>query len=93
MKRILLTALLIVTANTASALQLSIKHNKDLPTPYELITKGKILDKEKLKTGVTYIIDWDNTDDIYRCAVFYDTSAKVQRARCFLAIQETITEN
>ena len=81
MKRILLTALLIVTANIASALQLSIQHNKDLPTPWELMSKGKILDKDKLKTGVSYIIDWDKTDDIYRCSIFFDTSFKVQRAR------------
>ena len=55
MKRQLLTALLIVTANTVSSLELSIKHNKNLPTPYELITNGKILEKTMLeKSGFRY---------------------------------------
>ena len=91
MKRILLTALLIVTANIASALQLSIQHNKDLPTPYELITKGKILNKETIKTGVTYIIDWDKTDDIYRCGLYWDTGDQLSVAKCYVSIQETKT--
>ena len=70
MKRILLTALLIVTANTASALQLSIQHNKDLPTPWELMSKGKIIDKRQLDKGYNlYYIAWDKTDDFYSCAI------------------------
>lgn len=71
MKRILLTALLIVTANTASALQLSIKHNKDLPTLWELMSKGKIIDKRKIEkgSGFIYYIAWDKTDDFYSCVL------------------------
>ena len=45
MKHPILTISLILFANTVAATSLSIKHNKDLPTPYELITKGKILYK------------------------------------------------
>ena len=87
MKRILLTALLIVTANTASALQLSIKHNNDLPTPHELITKGTILDKHSIKQGaMAYFVAWDKTDDIYWCYLSGRDRAFVQ---CQLAIQET----
>ena len=92
MKRILLTALLIVTANTVAATNLSIKHIEKLPTPYELITKGKILVKETVKNRVhNYIIAWDKTDDIYRCTIYMDVDAKVQRATCYLAIQATVT--
>ena len=71
MKRILLTALLIVTANTASALQLSIQHNKDLPTPWELMSKGKIIDKRQVDkgSGFVYYIAWDKTDDFYSCVI------------------------
>ena len=87
MKRILLTALLIVTANIASALQLAINHNKDLPTPHELITKGTILDKHPIKQGaMAYFVAWDKTDDIYWCYLSGRDSAYVQ---CKLAIQET----
>ena len=84
MKRLLLTALLIVTANIASALQLSIQHNKDLPTPHELITKGTILDKHPIKQGaMAYFIAWDKTDDIYSC------SLALIKAACYLIEQET----
>ena len=71
MKRILLTALLIVTANTASALQLSIKHNKDLPTPWQLMSKGKIIDQRKSEKSNSFIyyIAWDKTDDFYVCGL------------------------
>ena len=86
MKRQLLTALLIVTANTASSLELSIKHNKNLTTPYELITKGKILEKAMLeKSGFRYWIVWDKTDDIYNCAVSLFSSV------CILTEQQTKT--
>ena len=96
MKRILLTALLIVTANTVAATTLSIKHNKKLPTPYELITKGNILDKYKDEwDNVSYWIAWDKTDDIYFCSL--NTRVEVQgNARivhvdsdCYLSLQET----
>ena len=84
MKRILLTALLIVTANTVAATSLSIKHNKKLPTPYELITKGKILEKFTDKEGnPSYYIAWDKTDDIYLCGLYMFSSA------CFLMQQQT----
>ena len=87
MKRILLTALLIVTANTVAATSLSIKHNKKLPTPYELITKGTILDKHPIKQGsMAYFVAWDKTDDIYWCYLNARDGAYVQ---CQLAIQET----
>ena len=69
MKRLILTALLVVTANTVSATSLSIKHNKKLPTPYELITKGTILNKTDIKQGQMYFIAWDKTEDIYWCGV------------------------
>ena len=67
MKRILLTALLIVTANTVSATNLSIVHDKKLPTPYELLTKGEVLDKQVDVEGMVYYIAWDKTDDLYAC--------------------------
>ena len=87
MKGILLTALLIVTANTASALQLAINHNNDLPTPHELITKGTILDKHPIKQGaMAYFIAWDKTDDIYWC---YLNARERAFVKCQLAIQET----
>ena len=87
MKRIILTALLIVTANTVAALQLSIKHNKDLPTPHELITKGMILDKHPIKQGqMAYFFAWDKTDDIYWCILDGRDRALV---RGKLALQET----
>ena len=92
MKRILLTALLIITANTVAATSLSIKHNKDLPTPYELITKGKILDKQSKEGSVVYYIDWDKTDDIYRCALDWNRKTQVAVAKCHLSIQDTLTE-
>ena len=84
MKRLILTALLIVTANTASALQLSIEHNKDLPTPWELMSKGKIIDKRQLEKGYNiYYIAWDKTDDLYTCGVM------VIAANCLLLDQTT----
>ena len=84
MKRLLLTALLIVTANTVAATSLSIKHNKKLPTPYELITKGKILEKFTDKEGnPSYYIAWDKTDDLYTCGVM------VIAANCLLLEQKT----
>ena len=71
MRRILLTALLIVTANTASALQLSIKHDKDLPTPWQLMSKVKIIDQRKSEKSNSFIyyIAWDKTDDFYVCGL------------------------
>ena len=84
MKRLILTALLIVTANTASALQLSIEHNKKLPTPYELITKGEILHKYSDDSGdPVYYIAWDKTDDIYSCGFM------LIKAACYLIEQKT----
>ena len=84
MKRLILTALLIVTANTVAATSLSIKHNKDLPTPYELITKGTILHKYTEDDGdPTYYIAWDKTDDLYTCGVM------VIAANCLLLEQTT----
>ena len=84
MKRLILTALLIVTANTVAATSLSIKHNKDLPTPYELITKGTILHKLTEDDGdPTYYIAWDKTDDLYTCGVM------VIAANCLLLEQTT----
>ena len=93
MKRILLTALLIVTANTVAATSLSIKHNKDLPTPYELITKGTILHKLTEDDGdPTYYIAWDKTEDIYTCVInrFYAESGKnISSTRCANTSQMT----
>ena len=64
-----------VAANTVAATSLSIQHNKDLPTPYQLIIKGKILDK---------------TDDIYWCTLFgmsdLDTNTG---AKCRFAVQHS----
>ena len=94
MKHILLTISLIVFANSVSATSLSIKHNKKLPTPYELIKKGKILDKQSIKGAVIYFIDWEKTDDIYRCHLTSTVTNgnNMALARCYLAIQETITD-
>ena len=98
MKRILLTALLIVTANTVAATSLSIKHNKKLPMPYELITKGKILDKfnAEKNSGLIYWIAWDKTDDIYFCHLSTRITERVRYAEstsdCYLTIQETYPE-
>ena len=84
MNRLILTALLIVTANTVAATSLSIKHNKKLPTPYELITKGTILHKYIEKDGSpTHYIAWDKTDDIYTCVIMLVT------LNCYLLEQTT----
>ena len=92
MKGILLTAPLIVTANTVAATSLSIKHHKKLPTPCELITKGEILDQQSAKGGtVIYYIAWDKTDDIYRCGLYRDTGDQLSVAKCCVSIQETKT--
>ena len=85
MKRILLTALLIVTANAvAAATKLSPQHNKQLPTPYELITKGVILEKFTDDQGhPSYYILWDKTDDFYECVLGFGY------AGCVLMVQGT----
>ena len=84
MKHILLTISLILFANTVAATSLSIKHNKKLPTPYELITKGKVLEKFTDKQGnPSYYIAWDKTDDIYMCFLAVFSSG------CFLMQQQT----
>ena len=84
MKRILLTALLIVTANTVAATNLSPDHDKKLPTPYELITKGEILEKYTDEQGnPSYYIVWDKTDDIYLCGLYTFS------AQCILMEQRT----
>ena len=71
MKRLILTALLIVTANTVVGKTLSIKHNKDLPTTWELMSKGKIIDKRQTEknSAFVYYIAWDKTDDFYSCVI------------------------
>ena len=92
MKRLILTALLIVTANTVAATNLSIKHNKKLPTPYELITKGKILAERMTdRHHMVYWIAWDKTDDIYVCALNGKVSDGKNAfiATCHLALQNT----
>ena len=72
------------SAFAVSATSLSIKHNKKLPTPYELITKGKILDQQSAKGGtVIYYIAWDKTDDIYTCVIV------LVRVDCYLLEQST----
>ena len=86
MKRILLTALLIVTASVANA--------KEPPTAYELITKGEILDKQyDAKRGtLRYYIAWDKTEDIYTCVInrFYAESGKnISSTRCANTSQTT----
>jgi len=74
MKRLLLTALLIVTANTVvAATKLSPQHDKKLPTPYELITKGEMLHKYTVDDGdPVYYIVWDKTDDLYSCRLRFN---------------------
>ena len=91
MKKLLLTALLIVTANTVAAKTLTIKHDKKLPTPHDLITKGTILNKTDIKqSAMGYYIAWDKTDDIYFCVLkgylYSDANTTVI---CRLATQET----
>ena len=84
MKHILLTISLILFANTVAATSLSIKHNKKLPTPYELITKGEIIHKYSDDSGdPVYYIAWDKTDDIYSCGFM------LVKAACYLIEQET----
>ena len=91
MKHFIFTISLILFANTVTATSLSIKHNKKLPTPNDLITKGTILDKHPIKQGtMAYFIAWDKTDDFYWCVL--RGTLDLQRnttVRCRLAIQET----
>ena len=72
------------SAFAVSATSLSIKHNKKLPTPHDLITKGKILEKwmPQKGDGFRYWIAWDKTDDIFLCGI----SKKVD---CYLLEQST----
>ena len=75
------------SAFAVSATSLSIKHNKKLPTPYELITKGTILHKYIEADGKPiYHIAWDKTDDIYRCYISLGLSS-----RCIQTEQQTLT--
>ena len=85
MKRLLLTALLIVTTNTVvAATKLSPQHDKKLPTPYELITKGEMLHKYTVDDGdPVYYIVWDKTDDLYSCRLRFNI------AKCILMAQGT----
>ena len=98
MKHLILTILLILVASTVAATSLSIKHNKDLPTPYELITKGTILDKFKAEksSALLYWIAWDKTDDIYFCHLSTRITERIKYAEstsdCYLTIQETYPE-
>ena len=55
MKNLMLIISLILVANTVAATSLSIKRNKDLPTPYELITQGTMLDKFKAEKSSALI--------------------------------------
>ena len=91
MKHFIFTISLILFANTVAATSLSIKHNKKLPTPYDLITKGKILDKTDLIKGYTaYFIAWDKTDDIYYCALSGSFNEMLTPwAKCRLAVQQS----
>tara|TARA_B100001109_G_scaffold219553_1_gene190167 strand:+ start:1173 stop:1463 length:291 start_codon:yes stop_codon:yes gene_type:complete len=91
MRTLILTALLIVAANTVAAKTLAISHDKKLPTPNDLITKGTILNKTPISGGtMAYFIAWDKTDDFYWC-VLRGTLDPQRNAtvRCRLAIQET----
>ena len=91
MMRLILTSLLIVAVNTVAAKSLAISHDKKLPTPNDLITKGTILNKTDISQGaMVYFIAWDKTDDFYWC-VLRGTLDPQRNAsvRCRLAIQET----
>ena len=94
-KQILLTISLILFAKTVAASSLSIKHNKDLPTPHDLIAKGKILDKFRSKKGIglVYWIAWDKTNDIYFCHLSTKITERVRyvdsTSDCYLTIQDT----
>ena len=85
MKRLLLTALLIVTTNTVvAATKLSPQHDKKLPTPYELITKGEMLHKYTVDDGdPLYYIVWDKTNDLYSCRLRFNI------VKCVLMVQGT----
>ena len=84
MKKLLLTALLIVTANTVAATNLSPFHDKKLPTPYELITKGEMLHKYTVDDGdPVYYFVWDKTDDLYSCRLRFNI------VKCVLMVQGT----
>ena len=78
------------SAFAVSATSLTIKHNKKLPTPHDLITKGTILEKYRVEEGsiitLQYWIAWDKTDDIYRCYISLGLSS-----RCIQTEQETLT--
>ena len=41
--------------------------------------------------SLLYYINWDKTDDFYGCTFFFDHDVRVQRVRCHLAEQETVT--
>ena len=80
MKKLLIITLLIFGASSAVATSLSIKKSKDVPTPYELLTNGKILEKLTLKEAhVAYYIAWGKTKDIYSCVMVLGKSIKCQR--------------
>ena len=80
MKKLLLITLLIFGASSAVATSLSIKKSKDVLTPYELLTNGKILEKLTLKEAhVAYYIAWGKTKDIYSCVMVLGKSIKCQR--------------
>ena len=83
MKRLILTALLIVTANTVASATISTQHDKNLPTPHDLITKGKILDKTNLVQGtMQYWIAWDKTDDMFFCFFQRHKGYRVKQLCC-----------
>ena len=89
MKRMLLTALLIVTASLANA--------EAPPTAYELITKGEILDKQyDAKSGtLDFFIAWDKTKDIYSCVLRRSSlnNTNTSLANCAIHKQKTSIRN
>ena len=89
MKRLILTVLLIGTANTVAATSLSIKHNKDLPSPYQLLVKGKMLERVENKQagGYKYWIAWERTYDLYVCVI------GIKAVSCSLLEQSTFKGN
>ena len=81
MKRLILTALLIFGATAASA---------NIPTPNEIITKGKILNKAEWGATQTNVLYWiAYIGEIWRCSLYSSDKEPTVNAVCVIADQRT----
>ena len=82
MKHILLTISLIFSATAVSA---------DIPTPNEIITKGKILNKAEYGSSQTNVLYWvAYIGEIWRCSLYTSSQRKpFVNAACVIADQRT----